>query len=155
MKNTLRCQRELKTKQNNGDVEAFLNGVDNEQRRKDALVVFDIMKEITGEPPKLWGPTIVGFGKYKYRYRTGREGEWFVTGFSPRKQSLTLYIMEGFNKHEELMAKLGKFKTGVSCLYVNKLSDIDIEVLKELITLSVDYVKNNLDVNKEGVDYTN
>ena len=98
------------------------------------------MKTITGEEPKMWGSSIIGFGAYHYKYDSGREGDMPKVGFSPRKQSLTLYIMNGFDRYEELMEKLGKHKTGKSCLYVNKLADIDEGVLKELITLSFHYM---------------
>ena len=130
----------LKTSKNDGDVMAFLHSVEHDKRREDSFVVLDIMKEITGEEPKMWGNSIVGFGSYHYKYESGREGDWFVTGFSPRKQSLTLYIMAGFQRYDELMEKLGKYKTGKSCLYVNKLEDVDMVVLKELITASVDHM---------------
>ena len=100
------------------------------------------MKKITKEQPKMWGTSIVGFGSYHYKYASGREGDFFLTGFSPRKQSLTLYIMSGFKRYEELMKKLGKYEIGSCCLYINKLEDVDIKVLKALITESVKYMKN-------------
>lgn len=96
------------------------------------------MKEATGEQPRMWGSSIVGFGAYKYRYASGHEGEWPIIGFSPRKNDLTLYIMPGFADYTELMAKLGKHKTGKSCLYIKKLDDVELPVLKKLITKSVD-----------------
>jgi hypothetical protein len=99
------------------------------------------MKKITKEEPKMWGPSIIGFGSYHYKYASGREGDFFLTGFSPRKQSLTLYIISGFKRYDELMKKLGKHKTGSSCLYINKLEDVDMKVLKTLITESVKYMK--------------
>ena len=89
--------------------------------------MLEMMQELTGEKPEMWGPSIVGFGSYHYKYASGREGDWFLTGFSPRKQSLTLYIMSGFSRYEELMEKLGKYKTGKSCLYIKKLEDVDHE----------------------------
>ena len=98
------------------------------------------MKEITGEEPKMWGTSIVGFGNFHYRYDSGREGDWFLAGFSPRKQSLTLYIMSGFSEYEELMQQLGKYKTGKSCLYVKRLGDIDEGILKELISQSIAFL---------------
>lgn len=131
---------ELKTKLNDGDVVAFLNGVENEKRREDSFVVLDLMKEVTGEEPKMWGPSIVGFGSYHYKYASGREGDWMLVGFSPRKQSLTLYIMSGFAAYDDLMSKLGKFTTGKSCLYIKKIEDVDQETLKELVRQSVDHV---------------
>ncbi|HMQ61507.1 MAG TPA: DUF1801 domain-containing protein [Flavilitoribacter sp.] len=131
---------ELKTQKNDGDVTAFLNAVPDEQKRQDCFAVLQIMQQITGAKPYMWGDSIVGFGAYRYKYRSGREAEWFLTGFSPRKQNLTLYIMAGFGRHKELMAQLGKYKTGQSCLYLKRLSDIDTEVLKELVRESVAYM---------------
>ena len=131
---------ELKTKPNTASVEEFLNGISDEQKRKDAFAVLRLMKQITKVKPRMWGPSIVGFGEYHYKYESGREGDWFLTGFSPRKQNLTLYIMSGFSRYDVLMKKLGKYKTGKSCLYIRRLDDIDLAVLKELITLSVKYL---------------
>ncbi len=130
---------ELKTKQTNQSVEAFLNGIENEKRRQECYVVLELMKNVTGAEPKMWGDAIVGFGTYRFKYATGREGDWFLTGFSPRKQNLTLYIMSGFEAYEPLMAKLGKHKTGKSCLYLSKLADVDLTVLKELVAQSVQH----------------
>jgi hypothetical protein len=131
---------ELKTKVNDVSVEGFLDKVEDEKKRNDAFEVLKLMKEVTGEPPKMWGASIVGFGTYRYKYASGQEGDWMITGFSPRKTSLTLYIMPGFGRYEELMQKLGKYKTGKSCLYINKLTDVDVDVLKTLIKESVDYM---------------
>ncbi len=99
-----------------------------------------IFREITGENGKLWGPSIVGFGEYHYQYESGREGDWMRNGFSPRKQNLSLYIMAGFNKRGKLLEKLGKYKTGKGCLYINKLEDVDEKVLRELIQADWDYM---------------
>ncbi len=132
---------ELKTKRNDGDVRGYLESVANKRRREDALVMLELMREITGEPPEMWGSSIVGFGSYHYRYASGREGDWPIVGFAPRKQSLTLYIMPGFDRYEDLMAKLGKYKTGKSCLYINKLDDVNLETLKALIAESVEYMR--------------
>jgi len=129
---------ELKTKKTKASVAAFLDQISDEQRRKDCQRVLKIMKEATGEQPRMWGSSIVGFGAYKYRYASGHEGEWPIIGFSPRKNDLTLYIMPGFADYTELMAKLGKHKTGKSCLYIKKLDDVELPVLKKLITKSVD-----------------
>lgn len=129
---------ELKTKKTKASVAAFLDQISDEQRRKDCQRVLKIMKEATGEQPRMWGSSIVGFGAYKYRYASGHEGEWPIIGFSPRKNDLTLYIMAGFADYKELMAKLGKHKTGKSCLYIKKLDDVELPVLKKLITKSVD-----------------
>ena len=134
---------ELKTQPHGGSVEAFLGSVENERRREDAFTVLELMKRVTGEEPVMWGPSMVGFGGYHYKYESGREGDWFVAGFSPRARALTLYIMSGFSKHDELMAKLGKHKTGKGCLYINKLDDVDMEVLEELIRRSVDHVSTS------------
>jgi hypothetical protein len=132
---------DLKTKKNRASVQQFLASVDDEKRRKDARVVLKLMREITGEKPAMWGASIVGFGSYHYRYESGREGDWMLTGFSPRKQALTLYIMGGFDRHDGLMSKLGRYKTGKSCLYVKNLEDIDLEVLRELVAESVAYMR--------------
>ena len=133
---------ELKTKQNKASIEKFLNSVKDEKKRTDSYKILGLMKKITKEQPKMWGTSIVGFGSYHYKYASGREGDFFLTGFSPRKQSLTLYIMSGFKRYEELMKKLGKYEIGSCCLYINKLEDVDIKVLKALITESVKYMKN-------------
>ncbi len=131
---------ELKTKQNNQDVTAFLEAVDDPQKRADCFTLVQLMEEITHEPPRMWGDSIVGFGSYHYRYASGREGDWFLTGFSPRKQNLTIYIISGFGHFPKLMEQLGNYKTSKSCLYVKKLDDLDQEVLKKLVAQSVRYV---------------
>jgi hypothetical protein len=133
---------EAKTRPTSKSVERFLAGVENDRRRDDSFRMLEIMREITGEEPKMWGPSIVGFGSYHYRYASGREGDWMLTGFSPRKSSLTVYIMAGFSRYDELMAGLGKFKTGKSCLYINKLDDVHLPTLKKLIRESVRHVAN-------------
>lgn len=132
---------ENKTKPTGVDVVEFLNNVPDERKRQDAFVVLEMMRDITGEEPKMWGPTMVGFGSYHYKYASGREGDYFITGFSPRKQNLTLYIMAGFEQYDELMAKLGKYTTGSSCLYIKRLSDVDQTVLRELVAKSVEHMK--------------
>jgi hypothetical protein len=131
----------MKTVKNKKSVTAFLNNVEHQKRREDGLKVLDLMKEVTGEEPAMWGDSIVGFGNYKYKYASGREGEWMHVGFSPRKQNLTLYIMDGFDGYADLLGKLGKHKTGKSCLYINKLEDVDQEILKELVKKSVAHMK--------------
>ena len=128
---------ELKTKPNDQEVEAFLNSVENEDKRRACWKVLEIMERATGAEAQMWGDSIVGFGLYRYKYASGREGEWFLTGFSPRKRNLTLYIMSGFDGYEALLGDLGKYKTGKSCLYINKLADIDLVVLKDLVEQSV------------------
>ena len=132
---------ENKTVPTDADVMAFLNSVANERRRQDSLVVLELMRELTGEEPQMWGSSIVGFGSYHYKYASGREGDAALTGFSPRKQALTIYIMAGFEQYEELLAKLGKHTTGVSCLYIKRLEDIDMAVLRELIAKSYAHMK--------------
>jgi len=131
---------ELKTKLNDASVQKFLNSISDEKKRKDCFTILELMKKITKAEPKMWGSSMVGFGIYHYKYESGREGDWFLTGFSPRKQNLTLYIMSGINKYDELMKKLGKYKTGKSCLYINGLEDVDKKVLKDLITESFKYM---------------
>lgn len=128
---------ELKTKKNDASVEDFLNGIPDEKKRQDSFAILALMKEVTQAEPKMWGDSIVGFGQYRYKYATGREGDWFLAGFSPRKQNLTLYIMAGFAEYEALLGKLGKYKTGKSCLYINKLQDVNMGTLKELVQQSV------------------
>ena len=134
---------ELKTKPSNKSVTEFLNNVENQRKRDDSFKILKIMREITQEEPVLWGDSIVGFGSYHYKYKSGREADWLQIGFSPRKQSLTVYIMDGFEKYDELLTQLGKYKTGKSCLYINKLEDVNLTVLKELISESIKYVKEN------------
>jgi hypothetical protein len=123
-----------KTKATEQSVEAFLQAVEPQQRREDAAAVNDMMKRITGLEPKMWGPTMVGFGTYHYKYESGREGDFFLVGFSPRKAALTLYIRPGFLELQPQLDRLGKYKTGVGCLYINKLADIDMSVLEEIVT---------------------
>lgn len=130
-----------KTTETKGSVEEFLDAVEDEGKRADCYELLKIMKQITKEKPKMWGPSIVGFGNYTDRYESGREGDWFLAGFSPRKQNLTLYIMSGFSRYEELMKKLGTYKNGKSCLYVKRLDDVDRTVLKDLIKESATHVK--------------
>jgi hypothetical protein len=132
---------ELKTKQTEASVEAFLDAIEDETRRNDCLAVAKIMKRATRAEPRMWGLSIVGFGEYHYRYESGREGDWFLAGFSPRKRDLTLYIVAGFDRYESLMARLGKHSTGKSCLYIKRLADIDTAVLEELVSESVRHMK--------------
>ena len=134
---------ELKTKPTKQSVKDFVDAIKDEQQRKDCRTVSRIMKRITKANPKMWGPGIVGFGSYHYRYASGREGDWFLTGFAPRKQNLTLYIMSGFKKYSALLKKLGKHKIGGSCLYVKRLDDVDMDVLTQLIEESVAYVRKS------------
>ena len=132
---------ELKTKVNDASVDKFLQSFP-EDRQKDCYAVLEIMKKATKQEPKMWGTSIIGFGDYHYKYESGREGDFFITGFSPRKQNLTLYINSGFAEYGSLLEKLGKHSTGKSCLYIKKLDDVDTKVLKELVTKSVKAVTN-------------
>ncbi len=132
---------ELKTKPNQQSVTEFLASVEDEQKRADSYALLELMQEVTGEPPRLWGDSIVGFGSYHYRYASGREGDWFLTGFSPRKQNLTLYIMAGFDRYDALLEQLGKHKTGKSCLYIKRLEDVDRQALRKLVEESVQHMK--------------
>ena len=134
---------DVKTKKNDGDVMEFINSVEHEGRREFAKELLQVFKEETGYEPKLWGPSIIGYGTYQYKYASGREGEWMLTGFSPRKQNMTLYIMPGFKRYGDLMSKLGKYKTGKACLYVNKPADVDMDIIRELIRESVAHMKEN------------
>ncbi|WP_340065987.1 DUF1801 domain-containing protein [Ascidiimonas aurantiaca] len=130
-----------KTQPTNASVTHFINSVTEGKKREDSMKLLEMMRTITGEEPVLWGPSLIGFGKVHYKYKSGREGDWFLTGFSPRKQNLSVYVMPGFKRYEELMQKLGKYKTGKSCLYIKTLGDIDVKVLHDLITLSTEHTK--------------
>lgn len=132
---------ELKTKPTNASVEKFLNQITDEERREDCFKVAKMMEEITGCKPKMWGSSIVGFDTYHYKYASGQEGDWPIAAFSPRKQDLTLYILPGFQESKELMDALGKHRTGKSCLYIKRLSDIHVPTLKKLIRESVERMK--------------
>ena len=136
------AQAKNKTVENDGSVDDFLNTVQDETKKADSLKIKAMMEDITGEQAKMWGKSIVGFGTYHYKYDSGREGDFMKAGFSPRAQNLTLYIMAGFERYDELLGKLGKYKTGKSCLYVKRLSDVDEGVLKELVTESYTHMTN-------------
>lgn len=133
---------EVKTQVNDASVEDFLNSVADEKRRADGYEILKLMQQVTKEKPKMWGASIVGFGSFRYKGASGREGDWMLTGFSPRKQNLTLYIVGGFEAHQDLLKKLGKHKTSMGCLYLNKLADVDKKVLKTLIANAVKMLKN-------------
>ena len=124
---------ELKTKQNDMDVKTFLASVEHPVRREDGHVLYDMMGEITGETPRMWGDSLVGYGTYHYKSSSGQEGDWPLIGFSPRKANLSLYVLNAYGEPEPLLEKLGKHKKGVGCLYINKLADVDLEVLRQLI----------------------
>lgn len=137
---------ENKTKATTASVSAYLKSVAHDKRREDAQTIKKVMDKVTGWKAKMWGPSIVGYGQYHYKYDSGREGDFLITGFSPRKQALTIYIMPGFSAYDGLMAKLGKYKTGRSCLYINKLEDVDMKVLETLIRKSVNFMKKKYGV---------
>lgn len=133
---------ELKTKVTKASVDKFIRSIKDEQAREDCFKIAEMMAKAAKAEPKMWGTSIVGFGSYHYKGKSGREGDWFLTGFSPRKQALTLYLMGGFDDDAELLARLGKYSTGKGCLYIKKLADIDVKVLKELIARSVKRMKS-------------
>lgn len=133
-----RTMSTLKTVVNNASAIDFIKSVPDEAKQKDSLVLLDLYKKISGEQPKMWGSSMIGFGSYHYKSeRSRQEGDWLRIGFSPRKQNLTLYFMDGFEKHGELLGKLGKHKVSRGCLYINKLSDVDMKVLEKLIAQSL------------------
>jgi hypothetical protein len=132
---------ENKTTPNDQDVEQFLNSITDEQKRKDSFTLLELMKQVTGMEPRMWGSSIVGFGSYHYRYESGREGDTILAGFSPRKQNLTLYHMGSFEQSHDLLKQLGKHTTGKGCLYMKRLDDVDLPTLKRLIEESVKHVK--------------
>lgn len=137
---------EMKTQETDASVDDFLDAVEPDRRRQDGRILCDLMSRVTGLEPKMWGPSIVGFGRYHYKYHSGREGDFFLTGFSPRKSALSVYIMPGFSEYADLMDQLGKHKTGRSCLYINKLDDVDLRTLEELIRRSVATMKSRYTV---------
>ena len=129
---------EIKTKQTSASVEDFINAVEDEQKRKDSFAILEMMKKATGEEPKMWGSSIIGFGNKRYKSpKTGREVDWLIIGFSPRKANLSLYLSMNIKEHEATLKKLGKHKTGAGCLYINKLEEIDVKVLEGLIDTSL------------------
>ena len=130
-----------KTVPTDASVTAFLERVADPARRADCIALNRLLSQVTGAPPKMWGPSIVGFGQYRYRYSSGHEGDWPVCGYSPRKQDLTVYVMAGFERFPEIMARLGRYKTGKSCLYLRALADIDTGVLRELVAASNDQLR--------------
>lgn len=132
---------EMKTTVSKASVEDFLNGLGNAQRREDAFTILKMMKSVTGQSARMWGPSIVGFDKYHYKYASGREGEICMIGFSPRSQALTLYIMPGFKTRDSLLKKLGKHTSGKGCVYIRKLEDVDMKTLKQLVADSYQHMK--------------
>ena len=132
---------ELKTKVNDASVTKFLASVPDEAKRQDAQVLLDLLQKATKQEPKMWGDSIVGFGSYHYVGRSGREGDWFVAGFSPRKQNLTLYMLGGWEQEPELLAQLGKHSLGKGCLYIKRLDDVKVPALKKLVAASLKRAK--------------
>ena len=132
---------ELKTKPTGASVTAFVAAIDDSEKRKDVSKLAAMMRRATGSRPRLWGSSIVGYGRYHYEYPSGRSGEWLLTGYSPRKQALTVYIMSGFEPFQPLMERLGKYKTGKSCLYIKRLEDVDEDLLEDLIRQSVELMR--------------
>lgn len=134
---------EIKTKQTNADVSEFINSfADTEQKRKDSFELVKLMQEFTGYEPKMWGPSIIGFGSYHYKSdRSRQEGDWPMVGFSPRKAAISLYIYTGSPEHEYLLKDLGKFKMGKACIYVKKLSDINLDAMKKIISASISFLE--------------
>jgi hypothetical protein len=132
---------QLKTRQTAQSVEKFLNGIKDEQQRKDSFTIVRLMKIATKSEPKMWGSSVVGFGNVHLKYASGRELDWFLTGFSPRKQAMTLYLMIGIDRHKDLLKKLGKYKTGKGCLYFKRIEDVNVGVLDKLIKRSVKWAK--------------
>lgn len=131
---------ELKTQPTDQSVESFLDGIEDEKKRKDSYTILELMKQVTQLEPVMWGDSIIGFGKYHYKYASGREGDSPLTGFSPRKREITIYITSGFDQYQGLLAELGKHRTGKVCLYIKKIEDIDLSVLRELIRQSAEHM---------------
>ena len=128
---------ELKTRPNDASVLDFLSSVESESKRDDCYEIMNMMQDVSGEEPRMWGSSIIGYGTYHYKYASGREGDWMRIGFSPRKQNITLYLMTGVEKNEEILSRIGKYKNGKSCFYIKRLDDIDRSVLKELMVASL------------------
>ena len=134
----------LKTRPHDGSVEDFVAGLPDPARREECRRLVELMGRATGEPPRLWGPSIIGFGSYHYRYESGREGDWFVVGFSPRARELTLYLMAGLERHRQILTRLGRHRTGKGCLYLKRLSEVDVGVLAELVEAVVAALRNTV-----------
>jgi hypothetical protein len=129
---------ELKTKRTGQSVESFLNAIEDENKRQDSWTILETMKQATQAEARMWGDSIVGFGDYRYKYESGRENDWFLVGFSPRKQNLTLYFVGGCSQFGDLLPRLGKYKAGNACLYINKAADIDLSILQQLIRTAIE-----------------
>ena len=139
------AKAENKTKPTEVDPKDFVAAVESDKKRADAEMLLDFFERVTGLKPKMWGPSLIGYGRYHYKYESGREGDMLMTGFSPRKANLVMYIMPGYRSEEmqEKLSRLGKHKLGKSCLYINKLADVDLDVLEEIVRDGVDYMREN------------
>lgn len=141
------AKNQNKTVATAADPQAFVEAVEHKTRKADAETLLEVYSRITGKAPKMWGPTLIGYGSYHYKYDSGREGDFLAAGFSPRKQNMTLYIMPGYQDLDEKLSRLGKHKLGKSCLYINKLADVDMDVLEEIISFGWDYMTEHYDVS--------
>lgn len=139
----LMAKSENKTKPTKVSPQAFLKAVEHPQRRADGQALLKFFNQVTGLKPKMWGPSIIGYGRYHYKYDSGREGDFLITGFSPRKSALTIYVMPGYRDMSDKLARLGKHKIGKSCLYINKLDNIDMDVLEEIVLDGLQYMRTN------------
>jgi len=141
---------EPKTQKTTNSVQAFVNTIEDERKRADSQLLIDLLRQVTGVEPVMWGESIIGFGEYHYRYASGREGNWPLTAFSPRKQNITIYLNYGFEEDVELMSKLGRYKTGKACLYIKNLTDIDTDVLRQVVARSIDKTKSLYSSQEQG-----
>ena len=138
-----------KTKPTTVDPADFIASIEHDTRREDALTLLELMGRLSGYEAKMWGPTMVGFGRYHYKYGTGREGDWFMVGFSPRKANQVIYLMPGYENFDDELARLGKHKIGKSCLYINKLADVDLAVVEEMVRYTLDLLHENYETSPE------
>ena len=138
-----------KTKPTTVDPADFIASIEHDTRREDALTLLELMGRLSGFEAKMWGPTMVGFGRYHYKYDTGREGDWFLVGFSPRKANQVIYLMPGYENFDDELARLGKHKIGKSCLYINKLADVDLAVVEEMVRYTIDLLHENYETSPE------
>lgn len=141
---------ELKTKPNDASVIDFLDTIEDETKRDDSYEIMNMMQEVTGDQPKMWGGAIIGYGTYHYKYASGREGDWMKIGFSPRKQNISIYLMAGVEQHPELLEKVGKYKNGKSCFYIKKLDDVDRDILRQLMVASLKRIEEIYGPNGNG-----
>ncbi len=141
---------ELKTKPNDASVIDFLDTIEDETKRDDSYEIMNMMQEVTGDQPKMWGGAIIGYGTYHYKYASGREGDWMKIGFSPRKQNISIYLMAGVEQHPELLEKVGKYKNGKSCFYIKKLDDVDRNILRQLMVASLKRIEEIYGPNGNG-----